>query len=598
MSRNSSGTYTLPTGNPVVSGTVIEANWANSTLDDISAALTDSLSRSGKGGMSASLRIIDGSVSVPGLAFANETGSGAYRAAAGDWYLTVLGANIARLRASGVDVTGALGVSGAVTAASATINGNLSAWNHFVPDAITAARFGYNGSYPFIDMSGGSNYLSFGTTGAERMRINSTGGVSVNTTNMRGSIFSVEQTGTSVKLATFSNAVDSDFEIKSTASGVMTIGPSAGALAIQTQNAERMRIDSAGNVGIGTSSRTNVSSSANLVVRNSNSGVDIGGSTSTGYLAIRAPSSGAGAFDFTNTSTDPNSSPYLQGRIYYDFASNFMSFYTNGLNERMRINSSGNVGIGIAPDSRFALTVATSIGASNTNEAQLCMNNSASLVYWYNNASVNSVGLFDATANWSPIVFNRANSSWQFSTSSAERMRIDSSGRVLIGLTSTAGTALLQVSGSMGIRGGQYYSGGTDWQWRAGNEATGQNSYIVYNNYNTGVYLGWGATAWAGNSDIRLKNVTGTYDNALDGVMQLRPIKFTWKSDDTNKPCVGVIAQSVLPVVPEAVDEQPIPGRDDDTPYLSVRYTELIPIMIAAIQELAAKVATLEAAAK
>ena len=58
MSRNSSGTYTLPTGNPVVSGTVIEANWANSTLDDISAALTDSLSRSGKGSMSASLRII------------------------------------------------------------------------------------------------------------------------------------------------------------------------------------------------------------------------------------------------------------------------------------------------------------------------------------------------------------------------------------------------------------------------------------------------------------------------------------------------------------------------------------------------------------
>ena len=118
MSRNSSGTYTLPTGNPVVSGTIIEASWANGTLSDIAAALTDSLSRSGQGGMTAPFRLIDGTVSAPAFAFANETGSGAYRAAAGDWYLTVLGQNIARLRTTGVDVTGTLGVTGATTLSS------------------------------------------------------------------------------------------------------------------------------------------------------------------------------------------------------------------------------------------------------------------------------------------------------------------------------------------------------------------------------------------------------------------------------------------------------------------------------------------------
>jgi len=44
MPRDGSGTYTLPAGNPVVTSTVITPSWANPTLSDIAAALTDSLS--------------------------------------------------------------------------------------------------------------------------------------------------------------------------------------------------------------------------------------------------------------------------------------------------------------------------------------------------------------------------------------------------------------------------------------------------------------------------------------------------------------------------------------------------------------------------
>ena len=40
MSRNGSGTYNLPAGNPVVTGTAIASTWANSTLSDIATALT------------------------------------------------------------------------------------------------------------------------------------------------------------------------------------------------------------------------------------------------------------------------------------------------------------------------------------------------------------------------------------------------------------------------------------------------------------------------------------------------------------------------------------------------------------------------------
>jgi hypothetical protein len=55
MSRNGSGTYTLPAGNPVVTGTTISSTWANNTLNDIASALTGSLSSDGQTTPSANL---------------------------------------------------------------------------------------------------------------------------------------------------------------------------------------------------------------------------------------------------------------------------------------------------------------------------------------------------------------------------------------------------------------------------------------------------------------------------------------------------------------------------------------------------------------
>ena len=48
MSRNGSGTYSLPAGNPVVTGTTISSTWANSTLTDIANTLTGSLASDGQ----------------------------------------------------------------------------------------------------------------------------------------------------------------------------------------------------------------------------------------------------------------------------------------------------------------------------------------------------------------------------------------------------------------------------------------------------------------------------------------------------------------------------------------------------------------------
>jgi hypothetical protein len=93
MSRDASGNYTLPAGNPVVTGTTIESSWANNTMDDIATSLTNSLDRTGKGGMSAGLKLSDGTVSLPGVAFNSETNTGLYRVSTGVVGFSILGAD-------------------------------------------------------------------------------------------------------------------------------------------------------------------------------------------------------------------------------------------------------------------------------------------------------------------------------------------------------------------------------------------------------------------------------------------------------------------------------------------------------------------------
>jgi hypothetical protein len=57
MSRNGSGTYSLPIGNPVVTGTTISSTWANNTLTDIANALTGSLAADGQTTASGNLNM-------------------------------------------------------------------------------------------------------------------------------------------------------------------------------------------------------------------------------------------------------------------------------------------------------------------------------------------------------------------------------------------------------------------------------------------------------------------------------------------------------------------------------------------------------------
>jgi hypothetical protein len=57
MSRNGSGTYNLPAGNPVVTGTTISSTWANNTLSDIANSLTQSIAADGQTPITGALQM-------------------------------------------------------------------------------------------------------------------------------------------------------------------------------------------------------------------------------------------------------------------------------------------------------------------------------------------------------------------------------------------------------------------------------------------------------------------------------------------------------------------------------------------------------------
>jgi hypothetical protein len=127
MPRNSSGTYSLPSGNPVVSNTLIQSTWANTTLSDVSTAMTDSLDRNGRGAMLAALKNIDGTAVAPSITFSSEGTLGIYRVSAGVLGIAAAGALVLSISAAGLTFTNPLVLPiGSATAPSVTFVSNTN----------------------------------------------------------------------------------------------------------------------------------------------------------------------------------------------------------------------------------------------------------------------------------------------------------------------------------------------------------------------------------------------------------------------------------------------------------------------------------------
>jgi hypothetical protein len=194
------------------------------------------------------------------------------------------------------------------------------------------------------------------------------------------------------------------------------------------------------------------------------------------------------------------------------------------------------------------------------------------------------------TANSAPITFFTGGATAGVST---ERMRITSGGIVQVGITTLPSGAIGTDNGCMFINNNLYIgntNGTSGFAFRFDGFANGL--YGLWSNASgvdqTGVVLNYGAGSWTSSSDERLKDINSNIENAIDKLKTLRTVNYSWKLDETKKENLGLIAQEVEKVFPQVVDIL----KDG---YLGIRYTELIPVLIKAIQEQTQIIKDLEA---
>jgi hypothetical protein len=263
--------------------------------------------------------------------------------------------------------------------------------------------------------------------------------------------------------------------------------------------------------------------------------------------------------------------------------------------EAMRIDSSGNVGIGTA--SPGALLELSAANASVYSAIRLTNTTASGTtpgagIEWARAGTVKS----SITAN------TYGNDYMAFNVNgNTERARIDTTGSFLFNCTNPAQTV---------DPGFKVAAAGVTATVTAASTA-GTNFYHLYS---TGAaayrfYVGAQGTIFAttttisGISDQRLKENVRDLDVGLDAIMSLKPRKFDWKEGKGKnvKDDRGFIAQEFEQVFPDLIDEWKDEESDGGEPYKAVR-ADLIPVLVRAIQEqqatitaLTARVAALEA---
>ena len=314
--------------------------------------------------------------------------------------------------------------------------------------------------------------------------------------------------------------------------GAVEYNHSTDALSFYANNNTRMTISSAGNVGIGTSSPQSI--------------VHIDqGASGDAQLTLETHSAGDSKIVFSQGQTAGN------WAVGYDdgggVTENSLSFAyksdgypsLSGQN-KMVLTPAGNVGIGTSSPSRLL--------SLNSSNASIDFSNGT-----WKNEIINSSGQMEFRADHTNAV---GSSLMSFSVDGSERMRIDSSGNLLVGTTShysqgerlavsynyLSGTGIVIDSGS---------GGGAAMRFRTNGSLVGS------------IVTTTSSTAYNTSSDYRLKeNVTADWD-ATTRLKQLNPVRFNFISDaDTTVD--GFLAHEVQDIVPEAISGTKDGMRDEE----------------------------------
>lgn len=302
MPRNGAGTYTLPAGNPVVTGTVIESSWANTTLADLAAEMTNSLARNGAGGMTGPFKLFDGVESAPGLGFTLEPSSGFYRIGSGNTAFSILGTKVLEMLSTGITIPKDLIVGEDLNVTSgAVIGGTLSLSDGAA--ATPSLTFVSNPDTGLYTNAAGA--LGIATAGVERVVVSDAGDVSFT------GVVSVPNGSAAEPALTFANNPDT---------GLYTDG---AALLLGTAGTTRITVANNGEVGIGMAPMTGVS----LDVR--------------GQVRVTRP--GANPTIILDASADGGRSWSLLSVS----ANGYFALYDNGFGiERMIVHPDGGVSFG------------------------------------------------------------------------------------------------------------------------------------------------------------------------------------------------------------------------------------------------------------
>jgi len=255
--------------------------------------------------------------------------------------------------------------------------------------------------------------------------------------------------------------------------------------------------------------------------------------------------------------------------------------------EGLRLTASGNVGVGGTPSAWRSGARALQLGANKYASLHEQGNGGVNLCFAAYEGTAN---VFNYTTGDAPSRYVLINGQHQWYTAASgtagnaitftQAMTLDASGNLLVGTTGQNGSwnTKLTLSNDSGTT-----------RWAVGPYLGGVTNFLISAGASAGVYLnGTAATSWTSASDERLKDIIEPISNAVAKVGSLRAVIGKFKFDELNTRKPFLIAQDVQSVLPEAVD-----ASNPDK--LGVAYTDVIPLLVAAIKELTARVQTLEA---